>query len=205
VAKKTQWGKKNISLLVIVILLGLAVIYDQLSNNSSGTDKPELQSQKELNNNPTGLLGMIPKNIYQAKLKRNQQIVASETIIHKNYTHIAIPYAMAMAELQTFRYDSAPERGDAEKLIRKLLPDDGSVIIEELTINNELIENKTFQYMATLKLKIYTHASALAVLESLGHYKKGLVWDDFSLLAHHKEKYLSLSGHLKVLFIQAVE
>jgi len=112
---------------------------------------------------------------------------------------------MAMAEFETFKYDTVFKDNDAEQLIRSLLPDDGSVITESLSINNKVIENNTYQYLAMLKLKIYTHESALSVLESLGQYKNGVTWNSFSLQAHHKKNFFTLSGQLNVLFIKAVE
>lgn len=199
--KKTQWGKKNITLVIVVVILAIAVFLDE---SPDGVDNEGVITSN--NNKQSDTLGdFISKDVYQAKFKKNQQILASKEVIRKAYATIAIPYALAMAELQTFKYDVEINRDDAEKLIQKLLPDDGSVIIEQLTINNEVIENNSYQYMAMIKLKIYTHQSALKVLEALGQYKNGTIWDSYSLLAHHKKHFFTLSGHLRILFIKAVE
>jgi len=200
--KKTQWGKKNILLVSIVVILAIAVFFDYSTDETNNAGLPHSKPDTQKTPSP---IGFIPKNIYEAKLKRNQQIIDSEDVIHKAYASIAIPYAMAMAEFETFKYDTVFKDNDAEQLIRSLLPDDGSVITESLSINNKVIENNTYQYLAMLKLKIYTHESALSVLESLGQYKNGVTWNSFSLQAHHKKNFFTLSGQLNVLFIKAVE
>jgi len=195
--KRTQWGKKNVVSVIIIIILSIAVFFDQTYDDINTTPSST--------NKPSSTLGLIPKNVYEAKLAKNQQIIDSEDIIHNDYADIAIPYAMAMAELKTFKYDAEINRSIAEKFIRQQIPSDGSVIIEELTINNEVVEGQDHQYLAMIKLKIFTHKSALSVLDVFGKHKHGIAWDSFSLLAHHKKKNFTLSGNLKILFIAPVE
>ena len=207
--KKTTWGAKNIILSLVMLILAVAVFYDYFPQTKGTQTKGSIPDNKvtiiKAPINKTSDEQWINKKLYARQLQRNKQIIASKKQIHEAYANIALPYAMQMAELRTFHRDQAVSEEQVIKYVEKMLPGDGSIKLEKLSIDKKQQTDGNQIFTASVKLKSYTHQSVFSLLNQWGNFHKVLGWEDFYVFVDRKQHQISLTGHLSIIFIRSIE
>lgn len=186
-----RWEFNRRILLPMVALLLLGLVY--LDRRDPGT--------------PIQANSHDSTDLTEEKRRRLLRVVNAEKDINQSYGQTVLVYAEMVAAMPTFIEQPGQDHRQAlEKVIREMLPSDGSVRLDSLTVA-EPRQQETWgsRLTAEIKLRTFTHKAAMELLHALGRPAAGLVWERFALDVNEEKKYIDIDGRLAAVMVEAFE
>ncbi|WP_031433486.1 hypothetical protein [Methylomarinum vadi] len=179
-------NKKTVILAAVALILAVLTIYDY-STEENGDELSGNDYQQENN------------------FERILSVVNSEQEILSAYGDIAIPYALEMAEAQTFFIENISPKQAAKRLFEQLSSQHG-MKIKALNIGEpQLMAEGVYSISSSVKFDTSSHRALFRILSAMSNSNNGMTWRSFEIKASVEEKNITLMGDVMMVFIKAIE